>query len=177
MKIVTKIIVALTILFSTTTLTSAKDYGLEVLKMPVGTSAHYVDQSGRRFKWTYKGKFGNKYMIQVSGSERYERFYNADGFLVSQRNQGYTVKYKPHFCNRKLGKCKFRFDSEYSKYTGNWNGDLRKTNGGFQYDFSYASKNTDWDATLFYKFGKYNFFSEYTSGSDWWRLEKITVGK
>jgi hypothetical protein len=154
----------------------AKDLGMEFKSMPKGTTAHYVDSGGHRFKYTYQGKFGDRYLIQVSGSRNYQKFYNEDGFLVMNRYNDYAVRFRPFFCERKLGQCQFNYDALSSKFSGNWNANMFKTKKGYTFRLIPVNKNSDRGGDSFYKFGKYNFVSEYVVGSSWLRLEKITIG-
>lgn len=167
----------LVLLFSWTQ-ADAKDLGLEVAKIPRGTVAHYIDSDGRRFTETYKGKLGTNFIVQLSGSRNATLIYNANGFLTKRRANGYfDIVYRPFYCSRKLGKCQFAYDTEFSKYSGRWNGNLRKTKDGYAFDIASVNKNRGSLGTIFYKFGKYNIITEYVAGSSWYRLEKLAIAK
>lgn len=155
----------------------AKDLGIEFNKMPRGTTAHYVDSKGLKFTWTYKGKAGDWYLIQVSGSQNYQRLYNSDGFLVKTRQLDSQVNFRPYYCERKLGRCQFFFDSRYSKFSGRWNGNLYKTKEGYAFEIASVNKNkADQGGTFFMKYGKYNLLTEFVAGDSWFRLVKMTAG-
>jgi hypothetical protein len=154
----------------------AEGLGLEFSKMKIGTTAHYIDNRGRRFQYTYSGKFGSSYNLRATGSRQFMRTYNAQGYLTKLRDSNFSVGYRPYFCDRKLGDCRFFYDFSYSKYHGTWNGRLEKK--GDAYVFRIYSKNKSWGGDIGYismKFGKYNFLTEYVAGSNWFRLEKITT--
>ncbi len=178
MKFLVVILFTALISFTGAIASLAKDLGLEVRKIPTGTTAHYIDSDGRKFTWTFRGKSGNRYYAQLGGSRGGTEFYNSDGFLTLIKQGGYFDRsYRPYFCSRKLGKCRFKYDSEFSKFSGSWDSQLKKYKDGYQFYFETVNKNRDKSATIFYKFGKFNIISEYSSGSSWYRLQKLTVGK
>ncbi len=177
MNVIRHILLASAVYLASFISAHAQDLGLQFKSMPKGTTAHYVDSDGHRFKYTYQGRFNDRYLIQVSGSRNFQRFYNKDGHLVMNRFNDYAISFRPFFCERKLGKCKFNFDAQFSKFEGNWNANLFKTKKGYTFQLIPVNKNSDRGGDSFLKFGKYNFISEYVAGSSWFRLEKITVGQ
>ena len=156
---------------------NAQDIGLQVKSIPKGTVAHYIDSDGQKSKWVFKGKFQRGYLIQVLGTPNYQRYYNQNGLLLFSRIEGIDLRYVPYFCARKLGKCRFNYDTEYSEYSGSWDTTMTKTKQGYAFRMVSTNKSRDKKSTSYYKFGKYNFIQEFVAGSYWERLVKIVEPK
>lgn len=171
--------IALGLLFFTGSMTLAQSIGLDFKSMPVGTKAHYVDDLGRKFTYRYSGSYGagkgKRYIIQVEGSRSYQRLYNSAGFLVAMRHLDFQFNYRPYFCTRKLGACRFFYDNDYSPLSGSWNTIVKKTSSGYHAQMRPKNKNRKEVANFYYKLGRFNFFSEFVAGDNWERLIKVTT--
>ncbi len=69
MKTGVRFISVLAMLIALSLPTVAKDIGIDFKSMKVGTAAHYVDSSGRKFIYTYKQKLPNHVMEKVAASK------------------------------------------------------------------------------------------------------------
>jgi hypothetical protein len=154
---------------------SAAGLGLDVKSMPVGLKANYVDSDGQKFSWVYRGRFGKDYQMLVTGVPPQILYFNADGYRTKLSVTGYFVSYRPYFCNRQLGACKFRYVSDWSKYAGVYLTKLTPTKDGHAFEMMRPSKQEDSHSISFYKFTRYNLIQEYVSGSYWFRLVNIEM--
>lgn len=177
MKFFVKVILAVATAILCAVPATAQDRGIDFKSMKVGTAAHYVDSSGKRFVYTYKQKLNSGYRVSVTGVGRHERYYDNNGFLIRIGYKDYQAFFRPFYCQRKVGKCQYNYNAEQSKYDGIWIGNLRRDKNGFHYTETTPQNRPETTSNSYIKFGEFNFFSEFVYGDKWFKLEKITVPK